>query len=160
MWDGWSCRWQWCRGGGRTALGTRASLAGGLWSIQYSANHHQCGSNQLWCWKKMELKEKYTPTPPTSRLCFFSTPSHLTPCQWCRLFIWRDEQTNVDVLGKGTEADMPVVEATGRGETPQYSSQTLCSSCFLSLPQCRNLNTLYWYQTWYKHQLSDVLFML
>lgn len=86
-------------------------------------NHHQCGSNQLWCWRKMELKEKIPPhplhphPPHKAPLCYFPpSPSHLSPSQWCRLFVWRDEQTNMAVLGKGTETDMPVVEATGKAQ--------------------------------------------
>ncbi len=110
----------------------------GVYSTLPLTNHHQCGSNQLWCWRKMKLKEKisrtrFTPTPRhKAPLCYFPpSPSHLSPSQWCRLFVWRDEQTNMAVLGKGTETDMPVVEATGKAQDTTVSIPNLV---FLLLP--------------------------
>lgn len=51
----------WCHGE-KSQSGRRGSR---VYSTLPLTNHHQCGSNQLWCWRKMELKEKIPHAPPT-----------------------------------------------------------------------------------------------
>ncbi|KAI9530019.1 hypothetical protein NQZ68_008258 [Dissostichus eleginoides] len=85
----------------------------------------------------MELKEKipharFTPSPTQGAPMFFLLSFPPPPkSQWCQLFVWRDEQTNMAVLGKGTETDMPVVEATGKA---QDTTECIPNLVFLLLP--------------------------
>lgn len=80
-----------------------------------------------------EAEGKKKPSPYTlpqhkEPLCFSPTSSL---SQWCRLFIWKDEQTNMAVPGKGTETDMPVVEATGK---TRDTAASIPNFVFLLLP--------------------------
>lgn len=86
-----------------------------------------CGAGGKWSWRKN------TPQPPSPS---FPTPTrrpsvshsphpHLSPSQWCRLFIGRDEQTNMASLGKGTKTHMPVVVATGKAQDTTVSIPNL-----------------------------------
>lgn len=148
--------WQWRCSGNRPKVETRVFMPQGINPVWQAGskihstlpltNNHQHGSNQLWvkrCWWKKKYRQPLeSPTSP-----------HQAP--WCShsyLFLsqkrLRDKQTNMAVLGKVTEANMPVVEATGKAQ------DTTASLCFPSCPQDGDMNFFLCYHSTYKHHYS------
>lgn len=129
-----------------------------VYSILPLTNHHQCGSNQLWCWRKMKLKEKIprtrlTPTPGTRRPYVIFPPLLPTSPQVSGADCSFGEMNKLTWLfwAKGQRQTCQWSRPLARHKTPQYPSQTLFSFCFPSLPQSSDLNTFYWYQRRHKH---------
>lgn len=86
-----------------------------------------CGAGGKWSWRKNPPQPLHPSTPTPTRRPSVSPSPHppLSSSQWCRLFVWRDEQTNMAVLGKGTKTHMPVVEATGKAQDTTVSIPNL-----------------------------------
>lgn len=124
-------------------------------------NQHQCGSNQLWCWRKVEGK---IPTPtriPSERRPYVFPPVfiHASPrvsggdCSFGEM----NNQTWL-VWAKRQRLTCQWSSQLARHKTPQHPSQTSFSFCFPFLPQNGEILILlffFCYQSGYKHSHSS-----